>query len=39
MDGVLTEYYQAIATFATSQGLLDSGGDWYDITPEIELQA
>ena len=39
MDGVLTEYYQAIATFATSQGLLDSGGDWYNLTPEIELAA
>ena len=39
MDGVLTEYYNAIATFATSQGLLESGGDWYDMSPEIELQA
>ena len=39
MDGVLTEYYQAIATFATSQGLLDSGGDWYNLTPEIESLA
>jgi len=39
MDGVLTEYYQAIATFATAQGLLDSGGDWYDMSPAIEAQA
>ena len=39
MDGVLTEYYNAIATFATSQGLLNSGGDWYELTPEIELAA
>lgn len=39
MDGVLTEYYNAIATFATSQGFLESGGDWYDLTPEIELAA
>ena len=39
MDGVLTEYYQAIATFATSVGALDSGGDWYNLTPEIELAA
>lgn len=39
MDGVLTEYYNAIATFATSQGLLESGGDWYNLTPEIELAA
>jgi len=39
MDGVLTEYYQAIATFATNNGLLESGGDWYNLTPEIELAA
>ena len=39
MDGVLTEYYQAVATYATGVGLLDSGGDWYNLTPEIELAA
>ena len=39
MDGVVTEYYNAIAAFATSQGLLQSGGDWYNLTPEIELAA
>ena len=39
LDGTLTEYYQAVATFATSQGLLDSGGDWYGLTPVIEAAA
>ena len=39
MDGVLTEYYQAVATYATSVGLLNSGGDWYDMSPEIEVAA
>ena len=39
LDGTLTEYYQAIATFAISQGLLASDGDWYNMTPAIELQA
>ena len=39
MDGVVTEYYNAIAAFATSQGLLQSGGDWYNLTPAIELEA
>ena len=39
MDGVLTEYYQAVATYATSVGLLPSGPDWYDLTPAIEVQA
>jgi hypothetical protein len=39
MDGVLTEYYQAIATFATNIGLLPAGPDWYDLTPAIEFQA
>jgi len=39
MDGTLTEYYQAVATYATSVGLLNSGGDWYDMTPAIELAA
>ena len=39
MDGVLTEYYQAVATYATSVGLLNSGGDWYDMSPDIELAA
>ena len=39
MDGVLTEYYQAVATFASNNGLLPPGGDWYDLTPAIELQA
>tara|TARA_B000000532_G_scaffold226068_1_gene204077 strand:- start:8005 stop:9021 length:1017 start_codon:yes stop_codon:yes gene_type:complete len=39
MDGVLTEYYQAVATYATSVGLLESGGDWYDMSPSIELAA
>ena len=29
MDGTLTEYYQAVATYATNAGLLSSGGDWY----------
>ena len=38
MDGVLTEYYQAVAAYATSVGFLESGGDWYNLTPEIELQ-
>jgi len=39
LDGTLTEYYQEVATYATSIGLLDSGGDWYDMTPEIEIAA
>ena len=39
LDGTLTEYYNAVAAFATSQGLLNSGGDWYDMTPLIETQA
>ena len=39
MDGVVTEYYNAIAAFATAQGLLQSGGDWYNLTPEIEFAA
>ena len=39
MDGVITEYYNAIAAFATAQGLLQSGGDWYNLTPAIELDA
>ena len=39
LDGTLTEYYLAIANFATSQGLLESGGDWYNMTPAIEIQA
>ena len=39
MDGVLTEYYQAVATYATNNGLLASGGDWYDLTPAIEAAA
>ena len=39
MDGTLTEYYQAVATYATSVGLLNSGGDWYDMTPAIEADA
>ena len=39
MDGVVTEYYNAIAAFATAQGLLQSGGDWYNLTPAIELAA
>ena len=39
MDGVLTEYYQAVATYATNNGLLDSGGDWYNLTPAIESAA
>ena len=37
MDGVLTEYYQAIATYANSVGLLPFGKDWYDLTPAIEF--
>jgi len=39
MDGVLAEYYQAIATYATSIGLLPPGPDWYDLSPTIEFQA
>ena len=39
LDGTLTEYYQAVATYATSAGLLDSGGDWYDMSPDIEVAA
>ena len=39
MDGVITEYYNAVAAFATAQGLLQSGGDWYNLTPAIELEA
>ena len=39
MDGVLTEYYQRVAEYATSVGLLESGGDWYNMSPTIELQA
>ena len=39
LDGTLTEYYQAVAAYATSIGLLDSGGDWYDMSPAIEAAA
>jgi len=39
MDGVLTEYYQAVATYATSIGFLNAGGDWYDMTPAVEIAA
>ncbi|OUX41428.1 hypothetical protein CBE37_04840 [bacterium TMED277] len=39
MDGVLTEYYQAIATYANSVGLLPFGQDWYNLTPAIEIQS
>ena len=39
LDGTLTEYYQAVATYATDNGLLDSGGDWYGLTPLIESAA
>lgn len=39
MDGTLTEYYQAVATYATNNGLLASGGDWYDMNPAIETAA
>ena len=39
LDGTATEYYLAVANFATAQGLLDAGGDWYDMTPAIEAQA
>lgn len=39
MDGVLAEYYQAVATYATSIGLLPPGPDWYDLSPTIEFQA
>ena len=39
MDGTLTEYYQAVATYATNNGLLSSGGDWYDMSPAIETAA
>ena len=39
MDGVLTEYYQAVAAYANSVGLLPFGLDWYNLTPQIEFQA
>ena len=39
LDGTLAEYYQAVATYATSAGLLDSGGDWYNMSPAIEQAA
>tara|TARA_R110000744_G_scaffold257860_2_gene373232 strand:- start:1307 stop:2323 length:1017 start_codon:yes stop_codon:yes gene_type:complete len=39
MDGVLAEYYQAVATYATSVGLLPPGPDWYDLSPAIEFAA
>ncbi len=39
MDGTLTEYYQAVATYATNAGLLSSGGDWYNMSPAIETAA
>ena len=39
MDGTLTEYYQAVATYATNNGLLSSGGDWYNMSPAIETAA
>ena len=39
LDGTLTEYYQAVATYATSIGLLDAGGDWYGMNPTIEAAA
>ena len=39
MDGVLTEYYQAIAAYATAVGLLPSGPDWYNLTPAMEVSA
>lgn len=39
LDGTLAEYYQAVATYATNIGLLSSGGDWYDMSPDIEVAA
>ena len=39
MDGVLAEYYQAVAAYATSVGLLPPGTDWYNLSPTIEFQA
>lgn len=39
LDGTLTEYYQAIAVYATGAGLLAPGGDWYNMSPIIETQA
>tara|TARA_R110000803_G_scaffold81979_1_gene147914 strand:- start:931 stop:1935 length:1005 start_codon:yes stop_codon:yes gene_type:complete len=39
MDGVLTEYYQAVADYAISINLLPAGGDWYNLTPAIEFAA
>ena len=39
MDGTLTEYYQAVATYAINNGFLVSDGDWYDMSPEIEVAA
>ena len=39
LDGTLTEYYQAIAVYATGAGFLAPGGDWYNMSPIIEAQA
>ena len=39
MDGVLAEYYQAVAAYATSVGLLPPGTDWYNLSPTIEFEA
>ena len=39
MDGVLAEYYQAVAAYATSVGLLPPGTDWYNLSPTIEFAA
>ena len=38
MDGTLTEWYQAVATYLQGQGLLPEG-QWYDMTPADELAA
>ena len=38
MDGVLTEYYQAVATYLQSIGQLPLG-EWYDMSPSDESAA
>ena len=38
MDGVLTEYYQAVATYLQSIGQLPLG-EWYDMSPNDEIAA
>ena len=39
MDGVLTEYYQAVVDYAGPAGYLPLAPDWYYLTAAIEIEA